>query len=430
MLKQLINECRIRLQLEARDPLLIKAGLSNSRDIDSAFVRTTRDGEEQIYLPGTSLKGVLRSQCERIARTLNDAAACDPLARGGPLRSCGDVFEEREHPRSGTQRPSGAAQAPATVYRESCPICKIFGSGALGSRVSISDGYMVAPSQPVLSRRDGIGIDRFTGGAAPRVSYEMEVATEVTFAADIVLRNFELAQLGLLGLALRDLLEGELRIGSGRSRGLGRLRGQIVSCDVSTIGRQDDVVPALVGVGNGLRGGGAYGLPADDLLSVDGATYEPVGIRTYLRVPSEAFPWDALYRRAEETLTAYAPAPSMLRARQPGTNAGTAQSGGPPNQMRAAREHAAALVRGGRPPQQPQAPDVRRRAVNVPDPDVRTAAPHEDTPGEQARGEHVADVPTEQTGTGVGVEAPTTEAADITSIADLPTSSPDEGNTP
>src|SRR5579859_824644 len=129
MLRHLVNQCRLTVRLSTADPILIKAGAANTRDIELAAVRTIRDGREEVYLPGSSLKGAVRSHCERIARTLNDAGACDPLARSGPYRSCNDVLDEREHPRSGGQRPGGqGAAGPASTYRDSCPICRIFGT--------------------------------------------------------------------------------------------------------------------------------------------------------------------------------------------------------------------------------------------------------------------------------------------------------------
>ena len=77
MLRRFINECRFELRIEAVEPLLIKSGTSVLTGPDMAFVRTNRGGVLQPFIPGSSLKGVLRSHGERIARSMKDGLVCD-----------------------------------------------------------------------------------------------------------------------------------------------------------------------------------------------------------------------------------------------------------------------------------------------------------------------------------------------------------------
>ena len=65
MLKRLVNECLITLRIEATGPILIKAGAQTLAGPDMAFVRVWRHGNQEVYLPGSSLKGVVRSHAER-----------------------------------------------------------------------------------------------------------------------------------------------------------------------------------------------------------------------------------------------------------------------------------------------------------------------------------------------------------------------------
>jgi hypothetical protein len=53
--------------------------------------------------------------------------------------------------------------------------------------------------------------------------FNYETVVGGSFTTRIDLKNLTLAQLGLLGLALRDLAEGRVAIGFGKSRGLGRV---------------------------------------------------------------------------------------------------------------------------------------------------------------------------------------------------------------
>ena len=75
MLKQLVNECLIELVIRPDGPILIKSGIETVSGPDMSFVRTWRNGEEQVFLPGSSLKGVLRSNAERITRTFDESKA-------------------------------------------------------------------------------------------------------------------------------------------------------------------------------------------------------------------------------------------------------------------------------------------------------------------------------------------------------------------
>src|SRR5688500_1445288 len=97
MLKQLVNECVIELHIIPEGPILIKSGVATISGPDMAFVKVWRNGIEEVYLPGSSLKGVLRSHAERIARTLNEQAACDPFAGQGEETFCGKCFEKIKH---------------------------------------------------------------------------------------------------------------------------------------------------------------------------------------------------------------------------------------------------------------------------------------------------------------------------------------------
>ncbi|NJN19626.1 MAG: hypothetical protein HC822_26985, partial [Oscillochloris sp.] len=67
----------ISLSIQPDGPILIKAGESGGADPtlpDMEFVRTRGAGSAgrgQAYLPGSSLKGVVRAQAERICRSLD-----------------------------------------------------------------------------------------------------------------------------------------------------------------------------------------------------------------------------------------------------------------------------------------------------------------------------------------------------------------------
>jgi CRISPR-associated RAMP protein (TIGR02581 family) len=237
MLKQLINECIIDMHLHVDGALLIKSGLAQPSGVDMAWVQVFRNGREEVYLPGSSLKGVLRSHAERIARTLNPVAACDPFGqKDDPAgRSCSLCFEKIKD-----ERKERKEKEPNSIesYRDACLICKLFGSTWFVGRLATADAYAVGET-PTPSRRDGVGIDRFSGGSSHGAKFELEVITKGKFKTTLHLRNFELWQLGLVGFVLQDLKDGLIRIGSGKSRGLGKVHGEVQSVAIHYLGLKE-----------------------------------------------------------------------------------------------------------------------------------------------------------------------------------------------
>ncbi len=288
MFKQLVNECLIDLHLIPEGPILIKSGLATISGPDMAFVTVFRNGREEVYLPGSSLKGVLRSHAERITRTLNPEAACNPLAgKDSEEPSCGACFDKRKDKDEKLDTP--------TVYKDSCLICKLFGSTWLAGRLATSDAYAVG-ELPRPQRRDGVGIDRFTGGAARGAKFELEVVTEGIFATTLYLRNFELWQLALIGFLLQDLKDGLIRIGMGKSRGLGKIRGVVKNMQLSFLGSKapkiSDGMLLLMGAGSLFNDAGKYKMVLPDEISVPfNGKLVSNGLRTNAIFSDDSFPW-------------------------------------------------------------------------------------------------------------------------------------------
>jgi len=201
------NEVIFQLTLRPQTPLLIVSGEPTGLDPslpDMQFVRTRRPDGEVIYIPGSSLRGVLRSHAERLVRSVNENAACKVAEK-----NCLQKHNLREAELNGEE-----------AYSKSCYICRLFGNTGIASRVKVSDFY---PSGPLLTDvRPGVAIDRVTGAVA-HGPFQMEMVTDGEFQGTITVRNFTLGQLGLLAAALLDIGEGLVPIGHAKSRGLGRV---------------------------------------------------------------------------------------------------------------------------------------------------------------------------------------------------------------
>lgn len=237
MLRKWLCQADVRIQINPIDPILIKSGYATIDGPDMVPVSTFRNGEHTYYFPGSSLKGVLRSHFERIARTLRQGSVCIPYYDPGkPANYQVPVAEEQES--FGCGFLSAQASRPnttATHYWESCAACRMFGSLRFAGRFSISDAYPLECNPPVASQRNGVGIDRFTGGTVGGVLFDLKVLEGGTFESQIRLLNFELWQLAALNFLLSDLQDEMISLGSGRSRGLGRISAKVVDYKLSYV---------------------------------------------------------------------------------------------------------------------------------------------------------------------------------------------------
>lgn len=210
MHKAIVNQCTIELNLIPQGPILIKSGRQGADPTkpDMEFVETFHNGRKEIYFPGSSLKGAIRAQAERIVRTIGkekyNPEQPDQLWANDPLNDRRDYLKRKQAP---------------DIYAHSCFTEQMFGNTSLSSRVRIEDAY--PENSPVIEERNSVAIDRVTGSAVGGALFNFEVCTSGTFSTKIHLKNFSLAQLGLIGLVLRDLNDGWFGIGFGKSRGLG-----------------------------------------------------------------------------------------------------------------------------------------------------------------------------------------------------------------
>ncbi|MEX1027456.1 MAG: RAMP superfamily CRISPR-associated protein [Candidatus Paceibacterota bacterium] len=233
MLRRTICQTDVVVELEPVDPILIKSGYATTDGPDMVPVVTFRDGTQTYYFPGSSLKGVLRSQLERIARTLVPGSVCIPYF--DPRRDIPVPVASEQQAHGCGFRASTDNDSSSVAYSDSCAACRMFGSLKFGSRFSIGDAYPVENHRPVPEQRNGVGIDRFTGGTVRGVLFDLQALVGGRFRANIRLVNFELWQLAALNILLFDLADELIAIGSGRSRGLGRVRGTVIEYKLSYV---------------------------------------------------------------------------------------------------------------------------------------------------------------------------------------------------
>ncbi len=243
MHKATFLEGRLEFIIEPDGPILIKAGESGGADPtlpDMEFVRTTN---KQVFIPGSSLKGVIRAQAERICRSLDSEEqqqrrqrarsalapdepriplADNPLGRSKEYNGLNDMdYSSGDYIEALREQLKDHPERTAVIYRRSSFVSQIFGHTSLAGRVRFADAYPTG--EVLIEERNGVAIDRIYGSVAVG-PFNYETVVGGAFATRIDFKNLTLAQLALLGLALRDLAEGRVGIGFGKSRGLGRVK--------------------------------------------------------------------------------------------------------------------------------------------------------------------------------------------------------------
>lgn len=173
------------------------------------------DAHGRPMLRETAVHSVLRSQAERILRTVAGSGACCGIGTA--------------HDRCAPKQP-GAGRAHPTAGL--CPVCRLFGSTNWATVLHTTRFTSVADVN--CERRDQIAVDRFTGGVAGSKKFDALVALAPTLRGRISLNLDRLSsgeggpvEIALLLLLFRDLLEGDLSFGFGSARGQGTCRGRI-----------------------------------------------------------------------------------------------------------------------------------------------------------------------------------------------------------
>jgi CRISPR/Cas system CSM-associated protein Csm3 (group 7 of RAMP superfamily) len=261
-------------------PLFGRGRTSDAEFVTALVASPDTNGHvrEHPYIPGSSLKGVLRTRAEKIVRTLTFCqGAADTTTDEGytsaqtgyvkKLCACAITHSEedsrfREPERLlacfGTPDKQRGAQQKARemsettfareLYDKSCVTCRLFGNTMMQGRLHVSDATLTG--EPETKLFDHVAIDRFHGGAAdqqkfdtrplmPTASSNIDTADPVcppvfqpVFKLRLHLGRFEPWMLGLLGHLLKDLITADIRFGHATHRGYGRIRGVITESEL------------------------------------------------------------------------------------------------------------------------------------------------------------------------------------------------------
>ena len=175
----------------------------------------------QPVLPGSSLKGKLRSTCETLSHALG-LSACMLNHEVSGVNCTSDVNYYREVREAYQKALQKGLQARLQwIDDNTCDVCKLFGSPVQAGRLWVSDGKLKEWAS-VVQVRDGVVIDRDSQTAVNGLKYDYEVVPPGSqFELCIDLENPTNRDRALLGAAVFEWHAGS-NIGGFTSRGLGR----------------------------------------------------------------------------------------------------------------------------------------------------------------------------------------------------------------
>lgn len=173
-----------------------------------------KDSQGQPLLTGKSLHGALRAQAERIVRTVCipeqalEKKACYIDSRG---KACRPIYEKNQ-------------------VENLCLACQLFGGNGWRSPVTITDFHPATNGKGEDFTQEFVAIDRFTGGAADEKKFNARYCLAPTFSGQIRidLNRIDAKLAGLLVFTIRDLIDGDIPVGFGRSKGFAACKARIV----------------------------------------------------------------------------------------------------------------------------------------------------------------------------------------------------------
>jgi len=229
----------------------LRIGAGRSSTIIGNDLPVLRNAMDVPFVPGASLKGAFRARIESLISAVQPAQVYDFLELEERQRTIITDLKQDDDLAKDDRVLSEA------IWKHSTLIDLTFGAPWIAGRIFFKDALV----DPLLwfdqyDVRNGVAINRDTETAEQGLLYEYEVVPAgVRFAFELVLENAAPWQLGMVLLALRPWQNGDVQIGSFRSRGLGHVQLTDMSAQYSAIEGDDtatrvDAILSLLGHGD------------------------------------------------------------------------------------------------------------------------------------------------------------------------------------
>ncbi|WP_027150709.1 TIGR03986 family CRISPR-associated RAMP protein [Methylobacter tundripaludum] len=210
LFKASCDEVKLGLTLKFKGPFLVNdpyaVKILSSNENAKTDHYPLLDKNRNPYLPVSSFRGVLRSQAERIIRTLGGKCCStdDP---------CKPIFDKGD-------------------LSKLCLACQIFGASGWKTVINIHDFKAINKSKK--TKQDFVAIDRFHGGGKDGAKFDAthferpEFEGAISFSPRMANNDLDWGK-GLLALVLRDMQEGDMTFGYGANKGYGGLESASIT---------------------------------------------------------------------------------------------------------------------------------------------------------------------------------------------------------
>jgi len=211
------------------------------------------------FIPGSSLKGALRSRAESLAHAL-DFRVCHltRLSKEQEQNVSADQVDCISRHSRGANAIHSAIQdyandevgLAAFINERLCDGCQLFGGSSWKARVDFNDLEAIAEEGAPTELRDGVGIDRDTRKAANNVKYDFEVVPAgFRFRFHMTAENMDERNWALLAAGLLELIHGHVPLGGKTTRGLGGCRLESASLKLTHVDftHRDHALAFLIG---------------------------------------------------------------------------------------------------------------------------------------------------------------------------------------
>jgi len=219
----ILREVVFEAKLKCEEPLRIGVGRASARlttlaDLPVFRVGMWKDGEyvDEIWLPGSSIKGALRATTERLARQ-RELKVCSGLGKD----SCMSRDDAKLEKYIDDLISKGNIELAKEKLRDHlCLQCKIYGSPTFQSHVRVLDARPIRVS---VGTKYGVAIGR-RRGTVEVGPFQLEyVSPGSVFSFRLETFNLPNYALGLLVAGLKEFQSGRARLGGFKSRGFGRV---------------------------------------------------------------------------------------------------------------------------------------------------------------------------------------------------------------
>ena len=190
-------------------PISIRSGRNKAITTDNPIVLINNIP----YIPGSTLKGVLRAEAERWARAIGEKV-CDIM---NPDKENDGELWKKENNKNYTP----------------CIVCRVFGGPTIASHITFENAVAQSWSIENVTR---VAINRYTGGQHVGKLFDVEyISPSSRFSWRVIIENIDILdsseskekEVKMIMYLFKKLKNGDIYIGGYKSVGFGRIKAEI-----------------------------------------------------------------------------------------------------------------------------------------------------------------------------------------------------------